>query len=168
MLALGTWGLRRSGASIESSCRETIWKPDSDRRRLNSSSTIGCGESRQTLRCGFAEFLAIVVWRFRLTKLFHRGKEVETNVSHQIRGCTIGRIEREEFRSAKLVQADAKQQKLRQLVRFGGRTMPDFERIRPVSDFSVETLCRKTSLANLVQKCAIANLEHFGGFPAVP
>src|ERR1700746_2884696 len=157
MLALGTSRLRRPGASIESSCRETIWKPDSDRRRLNSSSTIGCGESRQTLRCGFAEFLAIVVCRFRLTKLFHRGKEVETNVSHQIRGCTIGRIEREEFRSAKLV--DAKQQKLKQLVGFGGRTMPDFERTRPVSDFSLETLCRKTSLANLVQKCAIADLE---------
>jgi hypothetical protein len=153
---------------MESSCRDTIWKPDSDRRRLNSSSTIGCGESRQTLRCGFAEFLAIVVWRFRLTKLFHRGKEVETNVSHQIRGCTIGRIEREGFRSAKLVQADAKQQKLKQLVDFGRRLVFDFERTRPVSDFSLETLRRKTGLANLIQKRAIADLKHFGGFPAVP
>src|SRR6201982_4321294 len=137
MLAVVTASMRRSGASIESSCRETIWKPDSDRRRLNSSSTIGCGESRQTLRCGFAEFLAIVVWRFRLTKLCHRGKEVETNVSHQIRGCTIGRIEREEFRSAKLVQADAKQQKLRQLVNLGRRAVFDFEGTRPTSDFSL-------------------------------
>src|ERR1700720_1378677 len=158
MLALGTSRFRRSGASIESSCRDTIWKPDSDRRRLNSSSTIGCGESRQTLRCGFAEFLAIVVWRFRLTKLFHRGKEVETNVSHQIRGCTIGRIEREEFRSAKLLQADAKQQKLRQLVSFDRRAVFDFERTRPISDFSLQALRRKTGLANLIQKCAIADL----------
>jgi hypothetical protein len=80
MLAFGTSRFRRSGASIESNCRDTIWKPDSDSRRLNSSSTIGCGESRQTLRCGFAEFLAIVVRRFRLAKLFQRSKELSANV----------------------------------------------------------------------------------------
>src|ERR1700757_1191835 len=138
MLALGTSRLRRSGASIESSCRDTIWKPDSDRRRLNSSSTIGCGESRQTLKCGFAEFLAIVVWRFRLTKLFRRSKEVEAVVSHQIRGCTIGRIEREEGRSAELVQVDAKQQKLRQLVSLSRRAvLVDFERTGLALDFSL-------------------------------
>src|SRR5215469_16745658 len=144
---------------MESSCRDTIWKPDSDRRRLNSSSTIGCGESRQTLRCGLAEFLAIVVWRFRLTKLFRRGKEVETEVSDQIRGCTIGRIQREGFRSAKLMQAEAKPQKLRQLVSFC-RGVSHFEGTCTIFDFSLQALCWETRLANFIQKCAIAYLEH--------
>src|SRR5580704_1818977 len=74
MLALGTSRFRRSGASIESSWRDTIWKPDSESKRLNSSSTIGCGESRQTLRCGLAEFLAIVVWRFKANEIVPAGQ----------------------------------------------------------------------------------------------
>jgi hypothetical protein len=43
-----------------SSCRATIWKPESERKRRNPSMNIGCGDRRQTFRLDFARAFAIV------------------------------------------------------------------------------------------------------------
>src|ERR1700733_10459270 len=115
MLALGTSRLRRSGANIESSCRDTIWKPDSDRRRLNSSSTIGCGESRQTLRCGLAEFLAIVVWRFKANEIVPAGQGSRGRRFPSGTGVHDRANRREECGSAKLLGNAARLRKVKGL-----------------------------------------------------
>src|SRR6202030_272551 len=83
-------------------------------------------------------------------------------------GCTIRRIEREADGSAKPLLQPADRRERKELVGFCCGTVLAIERARPFVALSLQALGRKTSLANFIQKCAIADLEYFRGLPAVP